>query len=1077
LRAMLSNDNYWEILRESTEAMMADPLQKNVLEKDYPYELSLLSITMLEFDRSKFYLEKFKDKFLKDWAGVRDFSGLKTKIEIVSELLRQQELKDFLYNTKHYHVEGLAGSPDLERFYETVNNWTKRKSSGILDNFSYLSDSYNSRCLFIDIMKNKYQEYGSDLYNSHHVKISLEYIKGLLKMGYIDTADRIMSKSYGRKEKYLPNDTTLDYDFASIFIQSKLDGFERDANFITRVLDESSINIKFINTRFSKINQIMDFWMKKKNNTANVQFEENINFSLLNLKTKIKEMDAIKDYLGPNCEEEVSNQYLKLLHESMDIAKDKISKLEARENNLLVELDNTSYKSKILKKASNLTENVLRWYKIKAENAKISLKQYAEQERKIAIVDLARNFIKYTSGLCAQGKIIPSKVLFVLEMTSEFSSELGTLFWDCFKTVPTWIFLKWLPQIMSFMNFDSGEAFIPLITKMAVGYPEPVYYAMSVTTDFSTIFGKQNRCISMLCDIMDRHFGKEWTHHKFVRSMEWMLHPDQRVKTWMDCIDENVAKKANLEVIRNRMIKDVFTIEDEILGDNIGEFNRKFIKDMEKYVKVLFGDDFAKLTSMNQKELLNNTKELFLRADGYCKGKSVAFTTSTYKTKLSNFAGWLNDYDINNYRRQNLRIEIPGQYSGDSEPIPELNIKVSYFLPEILVIQSIRKPKRLTMLGSDEKVYHSLVKGGEDLRLDQRIEQIFGIMNDIFGKDPECSKREFNIGTFNVTPVKKGLGVMEWVKNTIPLKSVMEKEITTKEDLLNNKAYYRRQALLKSLSKSKDIREQHVALLGAPREVIVKDFNNQLGYFRADLLKFAIKKKVSNAEQYVKLRKVFLSNYAVLSLGSYILGVGDRHLDNFLFDFVQGKIIPIDFGYSFGFGIGLYIPEMMPFRMTQNFVELTYPLGLEGIYRNSMIFALKALKDHKHLLVDTCEVFIRDPLLDWIKMARGKVTNGTSQMLEMEANIYPRDKLKVVQMKLNGYNPVTVMLSEMENTRHKEQPYTGQLFQTVRGASHRPRAAMAGGILPLCDQVDALLDMSIDPDILGRAWSGWAPYA
>ena len=260
---MLSNDNYWEILRESTEVMMADPIQKNILEKDYPYELSLLSITMLEFDRSKFYLEKFKDKFLKGWAGVRDFSGLKTKIEIVSELLRQQELKDFLYNTKHYHVDGLVGSPDLDRFYDTVNNWTKRKSSGILDNFSYLSDSYNSRCLFIDIMKNKYQEYGSDLYNSHHIKISLEYIKGLLKMGYIDTADRIMSKSYGRKEKYLPNDTALDYDFASIFIQSKLDGFERDANFITRVLDESSINIKFINARFSKINQIMDFWMKK----------------------------------------------------------------------------------------------------------------------------------------------------------------------------------------------------------------------------------------------------------------------------------------------------------------------------------------------------------------------------------------------------------------------------------------------------------------------------------------------------------------------------------------------------------------------------------------------------------------------------------------------------------------------------------------------------------------------------------------------------------------------------------------------------------------------------------------------
>ena len=65
---------------------------------------------------------------------------------------------------------------------------------------------------------------------------------------------------------------------------------------------------------------------------------------------------------------------------------------------------------------------------------------------------------------------------------------------------------------------------------------------------------------------------------------------------------------------------------------------------------------------------------------------------------------------------------MPGQYTGESEPVPDLHVKVSYFHPEILVIQSIRRPKRLTMLGTDEKVYHCLVKGGEDLRLDQRIE-------------------------------------------------------------------------------------------------------------------------------------------------------------------------------------------------------------------------------------------------------------------------------------------------------------------------------------------------------------------
>ena len=41
----------------------------------------------------------------------------------------------------------------------------------------------------------------------------------------------------------------------------------------------------------------------------------------------------------------------------------------------------------------------------------------------------------------------------------------------------------------------------------------------------------------------------------------------------------------------------------------------------------------------------------------------------------------------------------------------------------MLVLQSLRRPKRIKIIGHDEKEYSFLVKGGEDLRLDQRIEQ------------------------------------------------------------------------------------------------------------------------------------------------------------------------------------------------------------------------------------------------------------------------------------------------------------------------------------------------------------------
>lgn len=43
---------------------------------------------------------------------------------------------------------------------------------------------------------------------------------------------------------------------------------------------------------------------------------------------------------------------------------------------------------------------------------------------------------------------------------------------------------------------------------------------------------------------------------------------------------------------------------------------------------------------------------------------------------------------------------------------------------QVLVMSSMRKPKRIMIRGDDEKEYLFLVKGGEDLRQDQRIEQV-----------------------------------------------------------------------------------------------------------------------------------------------------------------------------------------------------------------------------------------------------------------------------------------------------------------------------------------------------------------
>ena len=90
--------------------------------------------------------------------------------------------------------------------------------------------------------------------------------------------------------------------------------------------------------------------------------------------------------------------------------------------------------------------------------------------------------------------------------------------------------------------------------------------------------------------------------------------------------------------------------------------------------------------------------------------------------KLSAFSEWLDEMDCNDFYTPTEYIEVPGQYEGLlTEPRIEKNVKIASVKKTILILGSIRRPKRITVHGSNEKDYHLLVKGGEDLRLDQRV--------------------------------------------------------------------------------------------------------------------------------------------------------------------------------------------------------------------------------------------------------------------------------------------------------------------------------------------------------------------
>lgn len=77
----------------------------------------------------------------------------------------------------------------------------------------------------------------------------------------------------------------------------------------------------------------------------------------------------------------------------------------------------------------------------------------------------------------------------------------------------------------------------------------------------------------------------------------------------------------------------------------------------------------------------------------------------------------------------------------------------------------------------------------------------------------------------------------------------------------------------------------------------------------------------------------FTRTNAVWCMTGHMLGLGDRHGENLLIDTASGDTVHVDFGCLFDRGLALEVPEMVPFRLTQNVIDSFGVSGVEGAFR------------------------------------------------------------------------------------------------------------------------------------------------
>jgi len=279
--------------------------------------------------------------------------------------------------------------------------------------------------------------------------------------------------------------------------------------------------------------------------------------------------------------------------------------------------------------------------------------------------------------------------------------------------------------------------------------------------------------------------------------------------------------------------------------------------------------------------------------------------------------------------------------------------------------------------GDDGIAYAFLLKGHEDLRQDERVMQLFGLVNSLLSLEQETARSNLAIQRYSVVPLSSESGLIGWVPNCDTLHSLVQSYRTARSIPLKVE--------VQLTEKMAGLCYESLPLL---RKVEV--FEHALNHTTGKDLAQVLWLHSGSAERWLERRTNFGRSLALMSMVGYILGLGDRHLSNLMLDKFSGEVLHIDFGDCFEVAIQREkFPETVPFRLTRMLVKAMGVSGTEGNYRCTCEATMGALRRHKGSLMAMLEAFLHDPLINW-RLARPAEERASSAQTSAAVSAIPK---------------------------------------------------------------------------------------
>ncbi|XP_072317352.1 LOW QUALITY PROTEIN: serine-protein kinase ATM [Eucyclogobius newberryi] len=424
----------------------------------------------------------------------------------------------------------------------------------------------------------------------------------------------------------------------------------------------------------------------------------------------------------------------------------------------------------------------------------------------------------------------------------------------------------------------------------------------------------------------------------------------------------------------------------------------------------------------------------------------------------------LANMDASRHKAEKRAIPIPADQpimqmkNLDEIAIPTMEIKVdpscryqdivtiNSFLPQYHLAGGVNLPKIIDCLGSDGRSRRQLVKGQDDLRQDAVMQQVFSMCSMLLQRNTDTRKRKLNIRRYKVVPFSQRSGVLEWCSGTVPIGDFLADP---------NKGAHKRfrpQDWTNLACRKKMMDTQKMAFdekLQAYLEVC-RNFRPVFRYFCME--------KFLDPAVWMEKRLAYTRSVATSSIVGYIVGLGDRHIQNILVDEQTAELVHIDLGVAFEQGKILPTPETVPFRLSRDIVDGMGITGVEGVFRRCCEKTMEVMRSSQEALLTIVEVLLYDPLFDWT-------------MNPLKAFYLQLDE----QQELNATLSSTMGADDLDNQRKSSdsQSFNKVAERVLLRLQEKLKGVEEGTVLSVGGQVNLLIQQAMDTKNLSRLFPGW----